>query len=89
MRIGVPHRTNEARERRHGPARRAAARRAKRRPVEPPPRPQPAPTSELARARMGGGPIDRASYGCGCGYQFSADVSTSVCCPHCGATQAW
>jgi hypothetical protein len=36
-----------------------------------------------------GGPVDEASYSCGCGYFFAASVSTSVCCPHCGATQAW
>jgi hypothetical protein len=44
---------------------------------------------ELARAREAGGPIDRASYGCTCGYQFSAAVSTTVNCPHCGSDQAW
>lgn len=43
----------------------------------------------LARAREAGGPLDRASYSCQCGYQFSADVSTTVACPHCGCEQAW
>jgi predicted Zn-ribbon and HTH transcriptional regulator len=30
-----------------------------------------------------------ASYVCGCGYVFSAPVSTTVTCPHCRADQAW
>jgi hypothetical protein len=84
MRLGGPHRSSEPRERRH---RRAGVRPAMRRNAEPAPRPEQAP--DPARAHTGGGPIDRASYGCQCGYQFSADVSTSVCCPHCGTTQAW
>jgi rubrerythrin len=41
------------------------------------------------RVREAGGPIDLASYTCSCGYLFSASVSTSVVCPHCGADQAW
>ncbi len=41
------------------------------------------------RVREAGGPVDRASYTCSCGYLFSASVSTSVSCPHCGAYQAW
>ena len=41
------------------------------------------------RARRSGGPVDHASYTCGCGYVFDAAVSTSVACPHCGAGQAW
>ncbi|HZO36928.1 MAG TPA: hypothetical protein VFB41_08640 [Solirubrobacteraceae bacterium] len=41
------------------------------------------------RERASGGPIDRAHYTCSCGYVFHADVSTSVMCPHCHATQAW
>ena len=41
------------------------------------------------RVREAGGPLDRAAYNCGCGYQFSAPVSTTVSCPHCGAGQAW
>jgi hypothetical protein len=32
---------------------------------------------------------DAATYACGCGYVFTAPVSTSVDCPHCGADQAW
>jgi predicted Zn-ribbon and HTH transcriptional regulator len=41
------------------------------------------------RVREAGGPLDVASYSCGCGYVFAAPVSTSVSCPHCGASQAW
>jgi len=44
---------------------------------------------DAERVRQAGGPIDRAAYGCCCGYQFSAPVSTTVCCPHCGGEQAW
>jgi DNA-directed RNA polymerase subunit RPC12/RpoP len=39
--------------------------------------------------RDAGGPVDQASYTCQCGYLFSAAVSTTVECPHCGAGQAW
>ncbi len=41
------------------------------------------------RVREAGGPVDLASYTCSCGYMFSASVSTSVVCPHCGTDQAW
>ena len=41
------------------------------------------------RSRDAGGPQDSACYECGCGYVFSASVSTSVSCPHCGQGQAW
>lgn len=44
---------------------------------------------DAQRVREAGGPVDRASYTCSCGYLFSASVSTSVACPHCGAYQAW
>ncbi len=44
---------------------------------------------DVARVRSAGGPIDHATYTCGCGYLFSAAVSTTVVCPHCGADQAW
>jgi hypothetical protein len=44
---------------------------------------------DVRRAQAAGGPIDHASYNCACGYLFSADVSTSVTCPHCGTAQAW
>jgi len=43
----------------------------------------------LARAKRSGGPEDRALYSCQCGYAFTAEVSTSVSCPHCAASQAW
>ena len=51
-------------------------------------RPAPQPAAEW-RARNSGGPLDNAHYGCDCGYQFSAAVSTTVNCPHCGSLQAW
>jgi hypothetical protein len=41
------------------------------------------------RVRDAGGPLDNASYTCGCGFMFLAPVSTNVTCPHCGASQAW
>jgi hypothetical protein len=41
------------------------------------------------KVREAGGPIDKASYVCLCGYAFAAAVSTSVACPHCGEPQAW
>ena len=41
------------------------------------------------RVRDAGGPMDTALYTCGCGYLFSAAVSTTVACPHCGTGQAW
>ncbi len=43
----------------------------------------------VQRVRDAGGPLDNASYSCACGCLFSASVSTSVRCPHCGADQAW
>jgi hypothetical protein len=45
--------------------------------------------AETRDARRGGGPEDRALYSCMCGYAFTAKVSTSVDCPHCGTEQAW
>jgi rubrerythrin len=41
------------------------------------------------RVRQAGGPRDSAVYTCSCGYVFSAAVSTTVTCPHCGGDQAW
>jgi hypothetical protein len=41
------------------------------------------------RHRASVAPEDQAHYGCSCGYQFQAPVSTSVACPHCGTAQAW
>jgi hypothetical protein len=32
---------------------------------------------------------DSALYSCSCGFQFTAPVTTSVACPHCGTAQAW
>lgn len=32
---------------------------------------------------------DAALYTCSCGYVFTAAVTTSVGCPHCGTSQAW
>jgi hypothetical protein len=49
----------------------------------------PEPDLAAARVREAGGPIDFASYACECGCLFTAAVSTSVNCPHCGAAQAW
>jgi hypothetical protein len=43
----------------------------------------------VRRVRDAGGPRDEACYSCACGYMFAASVSTDVCCPHCGARQAW
>ena len=43
----------------------------------------------IRRARAAGGPVDVASYNCTCGMVFSASVSTSVACPHCGTEQDW
>jgi hypothetical protein len=54
--------------------------------------PEPAAEDDLfdeRRLRASGGPDDRAQYACGCGYVWEADVSASVACPHCGASQAW
>ncbi len=45
--------------------------------------------ADVQRVQAAGGPLDHASYNCACGYLFSADVSTSVACPHCGTNQAW
>jgi hypothetical protein len=49
------------------------------------------PSADLAvrRARDAGGPVDCASYSCPCGFTFTATVSTTVACPHCGTAQAW
>jgi hypothetical protein len=44
---------------------------------------------DVQRVRSAGGPIDRASYACPCGFMFLAPVSTTVVCPHCHAPQAW
>jgi hypothetical protein len=58
------------------------------------PEPQAAPAADLhlqaeRRHRASVAPEDTAHYGCSCGFQFQAPVSTSVTCPHCGTAQAW
>jgi hypothetical protein len=61
-------------------------------PATPVAEPEPAPVDDLAderRLRASGGPHDRAQYTCSCGFVWDADVSASVACPHCGASQAW
>jgi hypothetical protein len=45
--------------------------------------------AQARQVRAAGGPLDRASYTCGCGYVFLAAVTTTVQCPHCGDAQAW
>jgi hypothetical protein len=69
---------------------RRPARRRHEQPREAPAAPPPEPDHpHERRARESGGPIDRASYACGCGLVFEAPVSTTVSCPHCGDAQAW
>ena len=52
--------------------------------------PSPAPTSRAReRNKRANVSEDAATYNCACGYVFTAPVSTSVDCPHCGAGQAW
>jgi hypothetical protein len=56
-----------------------------------------APTVSDARATAGaplvldhaGRTQDRATYTCGCGYVFEAQVLTTVSCPNCHCEQAW
>lgn len=64
------------------------------RPAEVAPEPEPAPVVDPhlqaeRRHRASVAPEDLAHYGCSCGYQFQAPVTTSVACPHCGSSQAW
>ncbi|HEX2102015.1 MAG TPA: hypothetical protein VHF51_00040 [Solirubrobacteraceae bacterium] len=77
--------------RRSGPARRGSVvRREQAAPIAD--EPEPAEDDDLfdeRRLRASGGPDDRAQYTCGCGYVWEADVSASVACPNCGASQAW
>jgi hypothetical protein len=47
------------------------------------------PATQTDSARRAGGPQDQALYECACGATFTAPVSTSVGCPHCGGAQAW
>jgi hypothetical protein len=88
-------RSNRKSETRHrgGPTRRRSL---LRREPEAPQVEEPEPAAEQEddltderRLRASGGPNDRAQYTCGCGFIWEADVSASVACPHCGASQAW
>ena len=65
-------------KRRHRPARAVAS-------------PAPRPITSLARERNKRANVsqDTAPYSCWCGYVFTAPVSTTVECPHCGGGQAW
>ena len=47
------------------------------------------PSSATLDARRGPASQDKALYACMCGYAFTAAVTTSVGCPHCGSEQAW
>jgi hypothetical protein len=87
-------RSNRQSETRHrgGPSRRRSL--LRREPPAPVAEPEPAAEAEddltdERRLRASGGPNDRAQYTCGCGFVWEADVSASVACPHCGASQAW
>jgi hypothetical protein len=86
----IPRRMRERRHSRWGRSRPGAA---SSHAVTPSPRSGPSRSgpSDLAveRVRDAGGPVDRASYSCECGYVFLAPVSTTVTCPHCQAGQAW
>ncbi|MGA2163890.1 MAG: hypothetical protein ABSH36_05410 [Solirubrobacteraceae bacterium] len=59
--------------------------------LAPPPSEVAPPPPDIAaqRVRESGGPTDLACYACQCGYVFTAAVSTTVECPHCGTPQAW
>ena len=54
--------------------------------ASPPPSPASAARERNQRANL---TQDAALYSCGCGYVFTAPVTTSVGCPHCGSDQAW
>ena len=45
--------------------------------------------SRTQAARRAAACDDKAFYACSCGYAFTASVSTTVGCPHCGTAQAW
>jgi len=47
------------------------------------------PVSPTRLARRAADTQDTALYSCGCGFAFTAAVSTTVGCPHCGTSQAW
>jgi hypothetical protein len=89
MRPSLLHPLGEARHSRRHQRGRAAGPGA---PVREEPIRVPAPSAcdpAVARVRQAGGPLDQASYSCQCGCLFSAPVSTTVSCPHCGVAQAW
>ena len=48
-----------------------------------------APCASTVAAKRCGATEDTALYACGCGYAFTAEVTTTVGCPHCGTQQAW
>ncbi len=70
---------------RRRPAREAAKRRASHQAPAPA---RPALPARAARRRPPA-PQDNAFYTCECGFAWTAAVTASVGCPHCGATQAW
>jgi hypothetical protein len=76
----------ERHSRRRRPTRRGTS--LHKRLLEPAPTPEPLDIA-VERVRAAGGPLDRASYACQCGYLFAAPVTTTVSCPHCSAPQAW
>ena len=47
------------------------------------------PCATTVAAKRCGGTEDTALYACGCGFAFTAEVTTTVGCPHCGTEQAW
>ena len=70
-------------------ARRACRERVRHAPAPASARSEPPRNEETVGARRAGPIEDRAFYACGCGYAFTADVTTTVRCPHCGTGQAW
>ena len=48
-----------------------------------------APCASTVSAKRCGATEDQALYSCDCGYAFTAEVTTTVGCPHCGTQQAW
>jgi hypothetical protein len=91
MRAHIPHPLRESLPRRLRERRHLRRRRSESALSTVPPESVIAKPSDLAvqRVRDAGGPVDKASYSCECGYVFLAPVSTTVRCPHCDAGQAW
>jgi hypothetical protein len=79
-----PTRTASAAERRPHVIERPAAPAA---PAAPAPAPKDHPAERRHRESVAC--EDSALYSCSCGFQFTAPVTTSVACPHCGTPQAW